>query len=66
MKTKTKKAEDTKEIVMPSAEEVARELGKAKCIDDFYGKEGIFSRLFSKTIEQMLEAELTSELGYGR
>lgn len=52
MKTKTKKAEDGKEIVMPSAEEVARELGKAKSIDDFYGKEGIFSRLFSKTIEQ--------------
>ncbi len=66
MKTKTKKAEDGKEIVMPSAEEVARELGKAKSIDDFYGKEVIFSRLFSKTIEQMLEAELTTELGYGR
>jgi hypothetical protein len=44
---------------MPSAEEVARELGKATFIDDFYGKDGIFSRLFSKTIEEMLEAELT-------
>jgi putative transposase len=51
---------------MPSAEEVARELGKAKSIDDFYGKDGIFSRLFSKTIEEMLEAELTTELGYKR
>jgi len=51
---------------MPSAEEVARELGKAKSIDDFYGKDGIFSRLFSKTIEEMLEAELTTELGYER
>lgn len=51
---------------MPSAEEVARELGKAKSIDDFYGKDGIFSRLFSKTIEEMLEAELTNELGYER
>jgi len=49
---------------MPGAEEVARELGKAKAIDDFYGKDGIFSRLFSETIEQMLEAELTDELGY--
>jgi putative transposase len=49
---------------MPDAEEVARELGKAKSIDDFYGKEGIFARLFSETIEQMLEAELTEELGY--
>ena len=51
---------------MPSAEEVAHELGKAKSIDDFYGKDGIFSRLFSKTIEEMLEAELTTELGYER
>jgi len=50
----------------PSAEEVARELGKATSIDDFYGKDGIFARLFSKTIEEMLEAELTSELGYER
>jgi hypothetical protein len=32
---------------MPDAEEVARELGKATSIDDFYGKEGIFARLFS-------------------
>ena len=66
MKRKTKGQEEEKEIEMPSAEEVARELGKAKSIDDFYGKDGIFSRLFSKTIEQMLEAELTAELGYGR
>ncbi len=51
---------------MPSAEEVARELGKATSIDDFYGKDGIFSRLFSKTIEEMLEAELTTQLGYER
>jgi transposase-like protein len=51
---------------MPSAEEVARELGKATSIDDFYGKDGIFARLFSKTVEEMLEAELTSELGYER
>ncbi len=51
---------------MPGAEEVARELGKAKSIDDFYGKDGIFARLFSETVEQMLEAELTDELGYER
>ncbi|MBC8507124.1 MAG: IS256 family transposase [Chloroflexi bacterium] len=51
---------------MPSAEEVARELAKAESIDDFYGKDGIFARLFSDTIEQMLEAELTEELGYER
>lgn len=51
---------------MPSADEVARELGKATSIDDFYGKDGIFARLFSKTIEEMLEAELSAELGYER
>jgi putative transposase len=51
---------------MPSAEEVARELDKAESIDDFYGKNGIFARLFSDTVEQMLEAELTEEMGYER
>ena len=61
-----KKQEKDIQAHMPSAEEVARELGKAKSIDDFYGKDGIFSRLFSKTIEEMLEAELTTELGYDR
>jgi putative transposase len=63
-----KKNKDEKDIQarMPSAEEVARELGKATSIDDFYGKDGIFARLFSKTIEEMLEAELSSELGYER
>ena len=49
---------------MPAAEEVAAELGKAKSIDDFFGKEGIFSRLFAKTLEQMMEAELSEQLGY--
>jgi len=51
---------------MPDPEELADELAKAKSIDDFYGKDGIFARLFSKTIEQMLEGELTEELGYDR
>jgi transposase-like protein len=45
---------------------LTRELEKARSIDDFYGKDGIFARLFSETIEQMLEAELTEELGYDR
>jgi putative transposase len=49
---------------MPSAELVAEELGKAKSIDDFFGKKGIFSRLFSKTMETMMEEELTQSLGY--
>jgi transposase-like protein len=49
---------------MPSAEEVQRELAKAKSMDDFFGKEGIFARLFANTIETMLESELSEELGY--
>ena len=51
---------------LPDPEELARELASAQSIDDFYGKDGIFARLFSETIEQMLEAELTEELGYDR
>ncbi len=53
-------------VGMPSTEEVVWELSKATSIDDFYGKDGIFSRLFAKTIEEMLEAELSAELGYER
>jgi len=51
--------------IMPGAEEVQRELATAKSMDDFFGKEGIFARLFASTIEQMLEAELSEHLGYG-
>ena len=49
---------------MPTGEEVQKELDTAKTMDDFFGKEGIFARLFSKTLEQMLEAELSEKLGY--
>jgi hypothetical protein len=41
---------------LPSTELVQQELAKAKSMDDFFGKEGIFARLFSNTLEQMLEA----------
>jgi len=50
--------------IMPGAEEVQRELATAKTMDDFFGKEGIFARLFAHTIEQILEAELSDHLGY--
>lgn len=49
---------------MPSAEKVQQELAQAESMDDFFGKEGIFARLFSETLEQMLEAELSDHLGY--
>jgi len=51
---------------LPSTKLVQEELSSAKSIDDFFGKEGIFSRLFAKTLEQMMRQELTSHLGYGR
>ena len=44
------------------AKKLSEELSKATSIDDFYGKDGIFSLVFSETIENMLEAELTEEL----
>lgn len=49
---------------MPSAELVQQELDSVKSIDDFFGAEGVFARLFSRTLEQMLEAEMTQHLGY--
>lgn len=49
---------------LPSAETVQAELAKARSMDDFFGKEGIFARLFAHTLEQMLQTELTDHLGY--
>ena len=51
-----KKEPSNKEIQesLPSAERVQQELAKAKSMDDFFGKEGIFARLFADTLEQML------------
>ena len=43
---------------MPAAEEVIKELSRAQSMDDFFGKEGIFARLFAQT----LEAEMTEHL----
>ena len=63
MSEESKKDRKIQEI-MPSAEEVQKELAKAKSMDDFFGKEGIFARLFANTIETMLETELSEELGY--
>jgi transposase-like protein len=49
---------------LPSVEEIQTELGTATSLDDFFGKEGIMARLFVRTMEQLLEAELTAKLGY--
>ena len=64
MANKKKVESSEKQEMMPSAEEIQRELDTATSIDDFFGKEGIFSRLFGSTLERMLETELTDELGY--
>src|SRR5512143_654650 len=50
--------------VLPSVERIQQELASAKSLDDFFGRDGIFARLFADTLEQMLEAELTAHLGY--
>jgi transposase-like protein len=52
--------------ILPSVERIQQELARANSIDDFFGKDGIFARLFADTLEQMLEAELTAHLGYPR
>jgi putative transposase len=52
--------------VLPSVERIQQELARANSIDDFFGKDGIFARLFADTLEQMLDAELTAHLGYPR
>jgi putative transposase len=58
------KKQPTTSVSLPSVERVQQELASAKSLDDFFGKEGIFARLFADTLEQMLEAELTAHLGY--
>ncbi len=54
----------TPTAVLPPVERRQQELASAKSVDDFFGKEGLFARLFASTLEQMLEAELTAQLGY--
>ena len=61
--TKQKKSQSPQEY-MPSAEEVQAELAKVQSMDDFFGKEGVFARLFASTLEQMLAGEMSEHLGY--
>src|SRR5690349_14037152 len=50
----------------PAVEVIQHELAGAKSVEDFFGREGIFARLFASTIEGLLEAELAEHLGYER
>ena len=47
-------------------EAMQQALSQAETLDDFFGKEGIFARLFSETVEALMAAELTEHLGYER
>src|SRR5664279_5313347 len=58
------KIESQRQAALPSVEKVRQELGRAESVDDFFGKEEIFAKLFAETLEQMLEAELADHLGY--
>lgn len=60
----TRKNSRQEPVHLPSAEEIQTELAQVESIDDFFGKEGVFSRLFARTMEEMLEAELSAQLGY--
>jgi transposase-like protein len=51
---------------LPAVEVIQQELAGAKSVEDFFGREGIFARLFASTIEGLLEAELADHLGYER
>ena len=48
-------AKTNREEYMPKLEVIENELARVENLDDFFGKEGVFARLFSKTIEAMLE-----------
>src|SRR5512142_1206373 len=62
--TKEEQAKEAGKIEKPGWEKIQAELASAQSSDDLFGRDGIFARLFSKTLEQMLEAELTAHLGY--
>jgi putative transposase len=63
------KKKQTQEIIqasLPPMELIQQQLSSAKSMDDFFGKEGILSRVFGNTLEKLLEAELTDHLGYDK
>jgi putative transposase len=51
---------------LPDAEAIAKEMARVEDIDDFFGKGGVFSNLFSKSLEAMVQGELTDHLGYDK
>jgi putative transposase len=57
---------ERKQPQLEQLEAMQQALSQAETLDDFFGKEGIFARLFADTVEAMLEAEMTDHLGYER
>ena len=63
METEKKKL-NKKGVTVPALEQIETALSQVESVDDFFGKEGILAQLFARTLEQMLEGELTAQLGY--
>ena len=59
-------APERKQLTEQQLETIQQALSEAETMDSFFGKEGIFARLFADTVEAMLEAEMTEHLGYER
>lgn len=45
-------------------QQLQEDLKECKYIDDLLGKDGAIKKLIKKTVERMLDAELTERLGY--
>ena len=60
------KSQPARDIPMPSVDAIQRELAEVENIDDFFGRDGVFARLFGETLTQMMQGELAAQLGYER
>jgi transposase-like protein len=54
------------ELTPEMIEQLKADLSKAKNYEDLMGKDGAIKKLIAKSLEQMLESELTEHLGYER
>lgn len=54
------------ELTPKMIEQLKADFSKAKNYDDLMGKDGAIKKLIAKSLEQMLESELTEHLGYQR
>jgi transposase-like protein len=52
------------ELTEEMVEQLKADLSKAKNYEDLMGKDGAIKKLIAKSIEQMLECEITEHLGY--